>query len=221
MRRIIGFAVLFLFFGQTNADCLDSNSTKKAIACLQNKINDLTSIQEAEKPVYVFPPYVIVMWGGVINDIPDGWALCDGTKNTPDLSDRFILATTKEVNGTQRTGGGEFFLTEKNIPLHSHNMAHGHQDNMSIDPEQHQHNYRRTDINGKPSDFFSRTNEIAPGDQIGLYAGQSVPTTPETLKITGKVSDHSGTTGEYGLQPPEPIPIVPRFYKLAFIMKLP
>lgn len=37
------------------------------------------------------PSGVIVMWSGAIGDIPEGWALCDGTNGTPDLRDRFII----------------------------------------------------------------------------------------------------------------------------------
>lgn len=32
------------------------------------------------------------MWSGSINNIPNGFALCDGTNGTPNLSDRFIKA---------------------------------------------------------------------------------------------------------------------------------
>ena len=34
----------------------------------------------------------IIMWSGSIETIPDGWALCDGNNNTPNLTDRFIVA---------------------------------------------------------------------------------------------------------------------------------
>lgn len=36
------------------------------------------------------PAGIIVMWGGLLANIPSGWALCDGTGGTPDLRDRFI-----------------------------------------------------------------------------------------------------------------------------------
>merc|ERR1719362_2207293 len=37
------------------------------------------------------PTGTIVMWSGSIQNIPNGWKLCDGSNNTPDLRDRFIL----------------------------------------------------------------------------------------------------------------------------------
>ena len=38
----------------------------------------------------MWPIGSIVSYNGDINDIPDGWLLCDGNNGTPDLSDRFI-----------------------------------------------------------------------------------------------------------------------------------
>lgn len=47
---------------------------------------------------------MILMWSGAIVDIPDGWALCDGTQGTPDLRDRFVLAAGLSLNPGD-TGG--------------------------------------------------------------------------------------------------------------------
>ena len=33
----------------------------------------------------------ILNWEGAIVDIPDGWALCNGSNGTPDLRDRFLV----------------------------------------------------------------------------------------------------------------------------------
>ncbi|MHC4156776.1 MAG: hypothetical protein ACYST6_17920 [Planctomycetota bacterium] len=63
---------------------------------------------------------MIVMWSGPINEIPPGWALCDGDNNTPDLTDTFIVGAgnTYDVNDV----GGEAFhtLTIAEMPSHSH-----------------------------------------------------------------------------------------------------
>lgn len=45
---------------------------------------------ELSAPVAGVPAGCIVMWSGLLVNIPDGWALCDGTLGTPDLRDRFI-----------------------------------------------------------------------------------------------------------------------------------
>ena len=40
---------------------------------------------------YMVPKGGIILWSGAVNNIPPGWALCDGTNNTPDLKGRFVL----------------------------------------------------------------------------------------------------------------------------------
>lgn len=34
---------------------------------------------------------MICLWFGLINAIPDGWLVCDGTHDTPDLRNRFVV----------------------------------------------------------------------------------------------------------------------------------
>lgn len=66
------------------------------------------------------PSGVITIWSGTANNIPTGWALCDGTNGTPDLRDKFVLgAGTTHVVGT--TGGAETVtLTVEQMPSHNH-----------------------------------------------------------------------------------------------------
>ena len=45
------------------------------------------------------PPAVICVWSGQINNIPQGWALCDGTNGAPDLRDRFIVGARFNTGG--------------------------------------------------------------------------------------------------------------------------
>jgi len=49
---------------------------------------------------------MIVLWYGAIVDIPAGWVLCDGTNDTPDLRDKFIVG----AGGGYAVGatGGDF-----------------------------------------------------------------------------------------------------------------
>lgn len=39
------------------------------------------------------PIGTIIMWSGT--QLPEGWSVCNGTNNTPNLIDRFVLATTE------------------------------------------------------------------------------------------------------------------------------
>lgn len=43
-------------------------------------------------PVLEIAIGVITAWAGGLGNIPPGWHLCDGTRGTPDLRDKFIVA---------------------------------------------------------------------------------------------------------------------------------
>lgn len=66
------------------------------------------------------PTGVITMWSGSINDIPDGWSLCDGTDGTPDLTDRFVVGAGGQYNVGDSGGEDEHTLTEGEMPSHIH-----------------------------------------------------------------------------------------------------
>ena len=61
---------------------------------------------------HIVPSGAIVMWSGAVNAIPGGWALCDGSNGTPNLTDRFIVAAGGDY-AVGDTGDGS-------IPSHSH-----------------------------------------------------------------------------------------------------
>lgn len=69
------------------------------------------------------PVGTIVIWSGTAEDIPEGWALCDGQGGRPDLRDKFVLgAGTSHAVGS--TGGSETVtLTTGQMPSHSHTLS--------------------------------------------------------------------------------------------------
>lgn len=52
----------------------------------------------------VYPTGAIAMWGGSVVSPPRGWAVCDGTNGTPDLTGRFLKGTPP--GATPGTSGG-------------------------------------------------------------------------------------------------------------------
>jgi hypothetical protein len=83
----------------------------------------------------------IIMWAGLVDDIPDSWALCNGDNGTPDLRDRFVIGAgdtydTGAIGGTSNhthtgtlaLGGahnhvvivGDHALTIAEMPAHNH-----------------------------------------------------------------------------------------------------
>lgn len=65
----------------------------------------------------------IIMWSGAINDIPDGWVLCDGTDGTPDLQDRFVAGAGAKYSPDDTGGEEQHTLTVDEMPSHTHDIA--------------------------------------------------------------------------------------------------
>ena len=62
----------------------------------------------------------IIMWSGATNNIPTGWALCDGQNGTPNLQDRFIVGAGSSYNVNDTGGAADVTLTIDQIPSHNH-----------------------------------------------------------------------------------------------------
>lgn len=180
---------------------------------------------------YLVPKGGILMWSGVISSIPNGWALCDGSNGTPDLRDRFILGATGENLGS--TGGAQsIVLAESNLPSHSH-LIEGFTGDASND---HEHSGTTSSngvhTHGVPNDYHLSPGSVdtSPNEWGGTPPNaidQWVTTSPEgahshgfttggfTQNHSHGISFASGLTGSA-----MPIDNRPRFYTLAFIMKL-
>lgn len=77
--------------------------------------------------MFEFPKGVIVAWAGASNQVPDGWTLCDGTGETPDLRGKFILgAADNSKYQVGALGGAEqHTLKPEEMPKHSHDVYTG------------------------------------------------------------------------------------------------
>lgn len=77
-----------------------------------------------------FPVGGIIMWHGSTGSIPTGWALCDGTNGTPNLSGKFIVSQGSGYAVNDNGGSNTHAITEAELPAHSHTIAdgggHGH-----------------------------------------------------------------------------------------------
>lgn len=80
----------------------------------------------------VMPPGGIIMWSGVVSNIPTGWALCDGSNGTPDLRNRFIVGAGNSYNPGNTGGSNNVTLSVAQMPSHDHPITsataptHGH-----------------------------------------------------------------------------------------------
>lgn len=62
----------------------------------------------------------IIMWSGNITNIPQGWALCNGKNNTPDLRNRFIMGAGDQRWPGEKGGNKTVTLNPGQLPAHSH-----------------------------------------------------------------------------------------------------
>ena len=96
-------------------DPITASSTNIATntADITNIKNEIKNLQDA------MPVGSIIMYNGKAEEIPSGWAICDGTNGTPNLLDRFILASTY-CGGTG--GQSQITLSVSQLPPHRHRL---------------------------------------------------------------------------------------------------
>ena len=70
----------------------------------------------------IVPSGAIIMWSGAADAIPTGYVLCNGSNNTPDLRNRFVVGAGSGSNyNVNDTGGADSVtLTVDQIPAHTH-----------------------------------------------------------------------------------------------------
>jgi hypothetical protein len=171
------------------------------------------------------PAGVILMWSGSLSNIPDGYALCDGRNGTPDLRDRFILSVAGDED-PGATGGPpnhQITLQHQQFPRHNHSGStnleeggHSHSGSTNAGgAHTHRDEYRKT-----------RGSWAVNGGQGHGVGGNDSRTTGggehgHSISLSGGVHMHTFTTSyDRDDKPQFPVDIIPKYYKLAFIIKL-
>lgn len=77
---------------------------------------------------------IICLWSGSVDNIPDGWALCNGENGTEDLRDKFVVGAGRNY-AVNATGGsasqavnlsgstGATTLSVNQMPSHTHSIS--------------------------------------------------------------------------------------------------
>ncbi len=155
----------------------------------------------------LLPAGSIVMWSG--SRIPSGWALCDGTDGRPDLIGRFVMGAQRQPSyPNDRIGGhSEVTLSEAHLPRHKH-----HIDFWSSTQGSHRHELKELRVRGNEDG----SNQFT----VSTHGGDKKKHRSDFLTdYQGNHSHHvHGDTGYIGSS--HPIDITPKYYKLAYIIKL-
>ena len=174
-----------------------------------------TQLTEAEVDAFVanngysIPSGGIIMWSGSTDNIPDGWALCDGSNGTPDLLNRFIKSVDSASTNPGQTGGSAsvHIVVPRNTVTWdvSSSSYRGGYSNHPAGPS----TYAGTQTRGSNNHFSANPNASG----FSLYAGQG-----------GNSNSYGHYTGQATLKTNgitvSNVNNEPEFYALAFIMKL-
>jgi microcystin-dependent protein len=143
-----------------------------------------------------FSPGMIILWSGLTSTVPTGWALCNGTNGTPNLTDRFIIGAGNTY-GVNQTGG------YKDATLVSHNhtasvgAAGGHSHSVSTSGQS----------SGYPIQVSEEQIYGSGQNNMGMkFSTDSVGAHTHTVNIGNKGSSATNRN-------------LPPYYALAYIMR--
>lgn len=179
----------------------------------------------------VFPTGMVMMWYGAINDIPSGWALCDGTNGTPDMRGRFPMGASgshafdseggaETASGNTGSAGGHtptgtvqgHELTEEEMPKHRHFVA----SNASYSGIGEQHLTAANQV-------YRNTNGAPGGDTEYTLRGTSTSATVGRSSLTGGGDPHDHDLAMDAVPAHthalDSISVLPPYKALYFIMK--
>lgn len=78
---------------------------------------------EVTGDIPIVPSGAIVMWHGLIANIPASWVLCDGTNGTPDLRSKFVRGAPAATEAGGTGGEDTHALTVAEMPSHLHTWS--------------------------------------------------------------------------------------------------
>jgi hypothetical protein len=154
-------------------------------------------IKDTNGNLLTVPSGVILIWSGAIANIPPGWALCNGSNGTPNLTDRFVIHADADTGGTRNAGttGGSHMMID-----HTHTY--------SLTAANHNHSIQSNKGGGD--------NWVASDDPLMGSTGYTtifIDYTNNTgpLAVSGTIGQNSAAGST---------PTIPKYYALAYIMKL-
>ena len=159
------------------------------------------------------------MWGGLLANIPTGWALCDGTNGTPDLRSKFIKGSAAGIDPGvtggalthTHTGHSAHVFTQPSAHTVTQPTAHGSLPHSGTAVAPHVGQWIDAPAGSQRPVFKDAPDGDHSVTQPNAHGSQSHTGTAVSAHAGGAVDAHSAHNSP-NHEPP--------FYSLAFIQKL-
>jgi hypothetical protein len=171
----------------------------------------------------ILPTGIILMWGGSINAIPVGWALCDGSGGTPNLTSKFILGASNSVSVGSSGGSTTSVGTINSSGIHGHGSLTG---NTTLTVDQlppHNHIFPGDDqllFANNISNWTTRyTDEFSYDAKSTFGGGDGGKLWNTTDTGSGQSHNHSIAADGSHIHTMNSLNIMPPWYALCYIIK--
>jgi hypothetical protein len=174
---------------------------------------------------------LICLWRGELSTIPPGWQLCDGTNDTPDLRDKFIVGGGGGYAPGSKGGSIHSTLTLQNIPSHTHSKNKDLKAEIPIleeiiEPGSSNNRCVAVETRNVAKDPYCKLSgcqefpNCCNGYNSNYYQQrgheQAMPK-PATVYTRTKAYSETGVGGS---PDPTPVDVRPPYYALAYIMRV-
>ena len=193
-------SMVYIPSGSMNINAPDGNINLEADNNITIRANNSAIDLSADNVYGGIPIGGIILWSGKQStsapNVPDGWQLCDGTNNTPDLRGRFVVGYNSDdpsFNEIDASGGEkEHTLTVDEMPSHGHSIT---------DPGHLHNQIHHTASPGS----VTIVPTLGEGSYISKYGDTPSVTTGITIDPSGGGQPHNN---------------LPPYYVLAYIMRI-
>lgn len=149
----------------------------------------------------------ILMYHGLLADLPANFKLCNGSNGTPDLTNRFVMGSASDAD--IGTSGGN---NDSAVISHNHSTGHSHTYTTSTDGA-HTHIFSNGGSGSGGTNVLYGENNNAGTTEISAYTEYDIqhdhPVTMTTNTAT--IDTVGGTTTDKNMPP---------FYTLAYIQRV-
>lgn len=155
------------------------------------------------------PRGIITMWAGAADNVPSGWHLCDGSDDTPDLRNMFIVGAGSSYS-PGNTGGSQNMSPAVTVNAAGTGVQVGYHTLTEAEIPSHSHRMQNMQYKGNPDDWYDGSVVMSGGND--LWSGATGGGQGHNHPIIDNGHAHTAQVVSFDNRPP--------YYALAYIMKL-